>query len=58
MAMGTEMEEAIVTHHLPNHLIRAPRRIKGKPRGVMGVEMMGLIPIRILKTVMKSLSDE
>ena len=54
MAMGTEMEEAIVTHHLPNHLIRAPRRIKGKPRGVMGVEMMGMIQ----KTVMKSLSGE
>ena len=58
MAMGTEMEEAIVIHHLPNHLIKAPRRIKGKPRQVMGVEMMGMILIRILTTVMKSLSDE
>ena len=58
MAMGTETEEAIVIHHLPNNLIRAPSKIKRKPRGVMGVEMMGMILIRILMTVMKSLSDE
>ena len=32
MAMGTEMEEATVIHHLPNHLIRAPRRIRGTHR--------------------------
>ena len=58
MAMQMEMEEATVIHHPPNRLIRVPRRIKRKPRGVMGVEMMGMMQIRILTTVMKKLSGE
>ena len=43
--MGTEMVVAIVTHRLPNHLVRAPRKIKTKSRREMEMKVMGMIQI-------------
>ena len=59
--MWTEMEVGTMTHHLlpcPRKVLIVQRRTKRRSKREVGMETVGMIPIRILKTVMISLSDE